>query len=296
MTNSFKIVVRSYGRAAHIAKHTVGFLNRQEGLDTSSNLFLVVHRDQVKEYEEALKECSVAGFIVKDKKGGHESIKAAHRFFPEGEPLLFMDDDFIEIFHYEKLENRGRRPLRSIVNYADDAFRTCAENGIGLWGVNLTNNFLYKKNSPFKEIKPAHICGGFFGGFNESILCTEQAHEEDRIRGARYIVRDGGTLIYNWLGAPAPLLEGGMAQDRSGGTRELCEEAFRTEPAYAKICSDPFLHKSEGYWTVRFKNRTQLRKIIRLKEVRWSGFFQEDPDPVRAVPGPDLLEMFSEEK
>ena len=293
MSSQPKIVVRSYGRSKEVLGHTLQFLRSQERLDLSSALYMVVHEDQAREYEAEIKDFPLAGFIVKDKKGGHESIKAAHRFFPEGEPILFMDDDFLEIFHYEQLVNKGRVPLRNLVDYVEDAFRTCAEKGVGLWGANFTNNFLYKKGSPFKEIKPAHICGAFFGGFNEPLLCTEQAHEEDRIRGSRYIERDGGTLIYNWWGAPAPVLAGGMQQDRAQGTKELCEAASRNEPSYAKICTEPYFLEAEGYWTSRFKNKTRLRKILRLKEVRWSGFFQKDPDENPALKT-NLLEIFSE--
>jgi hypothetical protein len=253
---------------------------------------MVVHEEQAKEYEAELKDFPLAGFIAKDKKGGHESIKAAHRFFPEGEPILFMDDDFLEIFHYTKLINKGRTPLRNLADYIEDAFRTCTEQKVGLWGANFTNNFLYKNGSPFKEIKPAHICGGFFGAFNESLICTDQAHEDDRIRGSRYIERDGGTLIYNWWGSETPILGGGMQQDRVQSTKDLCEEARRTEPSYAKVCTEPYFLESEGYWTTRFRSKTQIRKILPLKEVRWSEFFQGNQDS-SPKPSADVLEIFS---
>lgn len=279
------IVVRSFGRAGLIKNMTLKVLSEQKDIDLAKDLWIVVHKDEVYKYESALKDFPKRGFIVKTKKGGHESIIAAHKHFPEGEPLVFFDDDMIELSHYEKLDPKGLKKLQTLGSYCENAWSTLEKYGWASWTASLITNFFWMRNKPWKEFRPHLMCGGFWAAYNSNLIPTRNAHEDDRVRTARYIEKYGGTLVYNWICSSGfeRTVAGGMQSsgDRSSAkarymqTYGICKHLHRTDRLYHKYHGEPYYKKSTGYWTVRQKSITSIKKIRPFRHRKWSNYFQD---------------------
>ena len=129
--------------------------------------------------------------------------------------------------------------------------------------------------------------GDFWGGFNDrSMMKPSHAHEDDRMRSARYAERDGGILVYNWVGQKGGVqLSGGMqagdrgtAAQRIENTRRICMDLYATEPLYRKYHIEPYLKKKMDYYTTRMKSAPQIQKIRPFRHTKWSAYFQSSPD------------------
>lgn len=297
----FKIVVRSYNRSDLIQERTLKFLAAQRDLDLAKNLYIVVHESEKELYERALQGFPKAGFIVKTVKGIHQSVLAAHRFFTPGERLVFMDDDIESLQYFNgALTKEARLDLDVFGRFAADAFRTLDDIGIPTcWSVSVVSNLMFKQGKPFKEFRPHHVCGPLWGGFNSETITTSQGHDEDRIRTARCIQDFGGVLIYNWLSATNWGTEnpGGMAHERGGAekqariekTRELCYHLWENDPLYRKYHFEPSFNENTGCWTTRLLPISTIRKLREFKHLKWSGFFQNEPDEEEASPIEDMF-------
>ena len=282
-----KIIVRSYKRSHLIQERTLRVLGNQKDIDLSSQLYIVVHKSEVGEYEKALQDFPKAGFIVKKEKGGHKSIEAARRFFAEGEKLLFLDDDIPEITHYVGQPSaEAGEPLDCLGRYMDDAFSTLDRIGAASWTVKFLSNLLWMSKKPWKQFRPHHMSGNFWGAYNSDLFLTDWAHEDDFLRCARYIEEYGGTLVYNWFTSKGndDILPGGMQSSGDRGenilerTKEICDEIWESDALYRKYCYPPSLQAYRGVYTSKLRPISSIRKIRPHKTTSWSGYFQEKPD------------------
>ena len=298
--SDIKIIVRSHKRESKILEMTLGLLARQEDLDLSKCLYLNINRDELPAYEAALGDFPRAGYIVCEKKGGHHSINTTIDYFPQGEKVVFMDDDTLKMWEwYEGPANsKTTRPMVKLGAYLQDAFATLEAGYAKAFHMYCMPNAFYKKGKPFKEVRPHLLGGDFWGGFNDaSMMKTSHAHEDDRMRSARYAERDGGILVYNWLGQDGGVqMEGGMqAGDRGSReariekTRSICARLYEEEPLYKKFHIEPYLKEKMDYYTTRMKNIRQIQAIRPFTHWRWSEYFQENPDQQEKTP---VEEMF----
>lgn len=298
------IVVRSYGRAEFIRQMTLKVLEAQKDLNLEKELFLVVHESEVGEYEKALRDYPHAGLIVKTEKGGNNSIKAAHEYFSEGEPLVFLDDDIPVLKHY--VEEPSKESLTELTNlgaYIEDAWQTLQKTGLGRsWTATTLSNTAWTQGKPWKEFRPHIMWGSFWAAYNSPLILTDFAHEDDRVRSAKYIEEFGGTLVYNWLwskGGGLPI-RGGMQSSgdrasldqRAARTLEVCQHLLENDPLYRKYHTQPRFREKEATWSVRQKSITAVSKIRPFQHVTWSTFFQAQPDEERDL----VRELFGEER
>ncbi len=279
----YKIVVRSFGRSHMIRNMTPKFLQGQKDLSLKDCLYFVVHESELALYEEALQDVEKAGFIVKKSRGGNESIRAAREYFPDGTPILFMDDDVPSLLHYRETPTKSNQEkLDCLGAYIEDAFKTLSEIGAESWSISNARNFFWISGKPWKEFRPHLIIGGLFGAFNSDLLLTRYSHEDDQERSSRYIDHFGGSLIYNWVIDETidERLEGGMqlSPDRASvdRTRVICEDLWENDEAYRKFHSAPEVNKYLGLYTAKLKNLTQIRKLRPFRHRIWSSFFSPE--------------------
>lgn len=122
----FKIVVRSHARSQTILDQTLALLRQQQDLDLSRSLYLALHREDVPDYERVLKDYPHAGLIIGNERGGHSRTNDACDYFPEGEPLLFMDDDGSPSVEWPGPPvTTPKRPWTNLSRYASDPERSC---------------------------------------------------------------------------------------------------------------------------------------------------------------------------
>lgn len=296
---SFKIVVRSYRRSETILSHTLGLLREQGDLDLSSCLYVVVDEGEAGAYEEALSGYPMAGLLACRMEGGHSPTNHAADLFPEGERLVFMDDDHPPSWEWlAQPPAGGRRPLTNLGRYILDGFATLDAGYGGIFGFRTGSNGFWKGAAPWKEWSPKPVYGGIWGAYNDrGMIKTDQGHVDDLIRSARYLDRYRGTVTYNWIGQGELFNNSGGMQsssDRGTGdarlevTRMYCERALR-DPVVARYYkSELLLDRRQGYYNLAPKAVPSILKGWGKGDTRrkWSTYFQAEPDPIPEAADP----------
>jgi hypothetical protein len=280
-----KIAVRSYGRSDSIVKKTIGTLLEQEDLDLGRQLVVAVTQEEYADYKFALEAAPLLDLIIVPK-GGHNATNGLIDYFPEGEQIIFMDDDISNVKHYTDIYDNSSRVatkcLGSIFGYGFDRF-SCAP-----FGIDFTPNLMFKQGKPFAEFKLRKIGGAWWGAHNSGSLKTLQSHEDDNIRTARALHDHGGVGSINWLVATTAVgtNKGGMQSSgdrgtdgRADQTKSACLRALEEPYVRSYYQYDPVFIDSMNFYSLRLKNIRELRKQFPLsKELRWSGFMQDKPD------------------
>lgn len=285
----FKIIVRTHKREQMLLNMTLKVLSQQTDLDLGKCLWLNINEGEIPNYEPYLKDFPHAGIIPCYKKGGHHSINTTIDFFPQGEKVVFMDDDTMSMWEWNEgpKQSKQQRPMTCLGKYLTDAFTTLEQGYAKAFHMYCMPNAFYKQKKPFKEVRPHLLGGDFWGGFNDaSMMKTSHAHEDDRMRSARFAERDGGILVYNWVGQKGGVqLQGGMQAGDRGSleqriekTREICMDLWENEPLYRKFHVEPYLKEKMDYYTTRMKSIPQISKIRPFVHWKWSSYFQGNPD------------------
>lgn len=294
-----KIAVRSYGRSDSILKKTLGFLQSQKDLDLANQLVLAVaDEDEYEKYKNALgNNIYQEQFPIKDiiitARGGFAATNGLINYFPEGEQVIFMDDDISSVKGYTDIMDKDSRyevnDIGRYFTYAFEKFEDCP------FGFDFTPNLMFKQGKPFAEFKMRKIGGAWWGAYNDKkLLKTAQSHEDDNIRSAKALKKFGGVGAINWLVATTAvgINIGGMqaSGDRGDGTKESMSRSEKTKAACWSALdikevaefyqNEPVFIESMNFWSLRLKNIRELRKMYPLnQEIKWSGYFQHVPDP-----------------
>jgi hypothetical protein len=294
---TFKIAVRSYGRADQILKKTLGELLKQKDLDLGNQLVLAVTAEQYDEYRRELNHPIRGQYPIKDiikvPVGGFQATNGLVEYFPEGEPVIFMDDDIGSIKGYRDIMDKDSRydvtDLGAYFRYAFDQFESP-------FGFDFTPNLMFKQGKPFAEFKMRKIGGAWWGArIDRGLLKTAQSHEDDNIRTARALARFGGVGSINWMVATTAVgtNKGGMQSsgDRDADearlfkTKMACEHAIHSHPEVRRFYQEePVFIDSMNFYSLRLKNIRDLRKENPgVKELKWSTFFQMAPDTTTSL-------------
>lgn len=279
-----KIAVRSYGRSTTILKKTLGSLRQQTDLDLGKQLVLAVTSDQYLEYKTALKGYPLLDMITV-AQGGHNATNGLINYFPEGEQVIFMDDDISNIKAYTDIMDKTSRydvyDLGKYFRYAFDKFEDVP------FGFDFTPNLMFKQGKPFAEFKMRKIGGAWWGAYNDKVrLKTEQSHEDDNIRTARALHNYGGVGSINWLVATTAVgtNPGGMqssgdrdSDGRAAATKSACERAYWENPEVREFYQPtPVWIDSMNFYSLRLKNIRELRKQFpNNSELTWPNYFQD---------------------
>jgi hypothetical protein len=263
-------------------------------------ILVLANKDQYELYRDNLKTFPISE-VIYGGVGGHNAINAAIDHIPEGEPVVFMDDDISNIKIWTDIKDSvSRIPVLDLGRTFDYIFDEMASHNQGqIFRIHSGENWTFKTNAPFFEFAPKQIGGMWWGGFNSDLMKTEQSHEDDNIRTSRYLCRDRGCYSFNWISASSSIglshggmqssLDRGGAGQRKNSTLAACQAALAI-PEVAKIYqSEPVWKESMQFYTLKMKNIRDLRKILDSSESRWSSFFQKYPDE---KPNISSLEQF----
>lgn len=282
----YRVVVRSYKRHGMFKQMTYKMLV-DNGIDVSERLYIVVANEEERElYAEALWNLPYKEIIVAEI-GGHKAIEHSVKKFPEGYPLVFMDDDLEYFFEFtDKPEKENFvKQSSNLERYLLDGFNSL-KDGREIFSFSFYKNDFYIKEKPFKEFRPYNIPGGFFGVLNSEKIITDHAHLDDIHRTCRYIDKTGGCLIYNWCGFETNTGNnpGGMQASGDRGDeetrmqvmKEMCERVY--DISYVKkFCKEPKVAYT-GMWEVKLKSIVQIKKLRNFDHLKWDKYFQSSPN------------------
>lgn len=279
---STNYIVRTYKRSNTILDQTLKCLREQNDIDLGNKLYIVVaNNEELQLYKTVLVDYPVKDFIVADV-GIDKATNAITTYFPEGEPIVVLDDDiyhmkcFTDISTSKSLETMHN--FGSVVEYTFDKINKI--NPRSIFSQTPTTNWMFKRNKPFLEYKAGPLVGGIYGGYNDkTLMYCPQGHDEDNIRTAAYLDAGIPNFMLNHLVFNKGFLtnSGGMqaSGERGKSPAELKDKCSKLMdyPGMVKFYNPP-AELRPGYWGCTIKNKRELDKLIQYKHHTWSTYMQ----------------------
>jgi hypothetical protein len=285
--DDYVIACRSYGRATSFPKKTYRMLEHTKLID---RLYVFVATAAEKKlYREQLPEFP-AGRIVIGAPGLAPVTRCICKYFPEGQRIVFMDDDLEQFFvmpFMPSMPSSGKIQKDSTVlhKYLEDGFRTIDAHDLGSFTFSFLSNSFYLTGKPFKEFRPFLVGGNFFGCRNDrSLIPVHVGHADDVLRSSRFFERYGGTLVYWYAGFGTHYGKeaGGMQSSGDRGdaasrlqlTKEISQKLYDSEELLQAYATPPQCIENANLWSLKLKNVTQIRKAMKARgvELRWAAW------------------------
>jgi hypothetical protein len=256
----YVIAVRSYARAHDFPQMTYKVLH-DAGLTSILHIF-VASPEEKQTYQAALGDRPYKEIIV-GELGGANAIRAICNYFPIGQRIVFMDDDFRNFGYVH-----GPADLTGLLA---DGFQTIDKYNCGAFTFDFISNRFWLKDKPRKIIRPFHLVGGFFATRNDpALIITDTSHCDDLIRSVRYIERYGGVLVYSgaYFRTKYGTEPGGMQQsgDRAN-TAQIVQALYDSDPVIRAYAVPPFKEKQTGYTSIKLKKLPALKKAMVAKGI-----------------------------
>lgn len=197
------------------------------------------------------------------------------KYFPEGQRIVFMDDDLDQFFIMPK-KGRIQKDSTILHKYLEDGFRTIDEHDLGSFTFSFMSNNFYLTGKPFKEFRPFILGGSFFCVRNDPKMITvDVGQSEDVLRSCRYFDRYGGTLVYWYAGFGTHYGKesGGMQSSGDRGdeatrlkkTKEVSQKLYDSEEVLQAYATPPQFIENANLWSLKLKNVTQIRKAMKTR-------------------------------
>jgi len=163
-----------------------------------------------KEYSQLYPELEihVGGETLKDKRS------IIQYYYPEGQKIVFIDDDIKNIVVYDESELRGKRNLSDFNALVELAFSLCEKKDNSFWGVYPVDNSLFMK--PVIRTNLCYCVGALYGVINKRIN-TETNYAEDFERSILYWLMENKVLRLDFIGLSTQYYkqEGGLQETRT---------------------------------------------------------------------------------
>ncbi len=209
----YVIAVPSYDRAALLQKATLRVLEKH-GIDPSRVYIFVANEEELAKYKSELPPMWKKRLVVAVL--GMKNVRIfMSEFFPEGQCIVYMDDDVHEIWDtwWDKdkfaakpagsvrMAGNTLVPLVNLDFFINTAFEECRTRGRRLFGVNAVKNPFFCKAPNDPEQNSAirdglyFAVGTFYGCINDRNACGITAEvKTDYELTLRYYLLDGGVL------------------------------------------------------------------------------------------------------
>jgi len=292
--DEYVIACRSYGRATVFPKKTFRMLEHNK---LTGRLYVfVASAAEKRAYRDNLPAEFPADRIIVGVPGLAPITRFICKYFPEGQRILFVDDD-LEYFFVMPRKGQGRMQKDSgnLHRYVEDAFRTIDAHDLGSFTFSFLSNAFYLTGKPFKEFRPFIVGGSFFGARNErKLIPVDVGQAEDVLRSCRYFEKYGGTLVYWYAGFATHYGKepGGMqssgdrgdAASRLKTTKEISQKLYDSEELLRAYATPPQFVEAANLYTLKIRTLPQIRKEMKARgvEARWAVWDGFTVKPVEA--------------
>jgi hypothetical protein len=270
----YVIAIPSYHRENTLKKKTMRVLQDYK-IDPKKIIIFVADKDQEQIYRNALDKSSYNKLVV-----GRPGIKNIRNFmpkyFPEGQHILYMDDDINHIYDTinhgdprDKTDNK-QIPLVNLKKLIDNGFNLARKNEIHNWGVYPANNpfFMTAKQKCGNSHIGTKLC--YIIGFMTGVINNKNAEirtiddKEDYERSIKYYLKDNGLIRFNNITCATRCYKepGGMQVERT--KQRIHDSAVYLTEQYRNLCSLNTSKKS-GYTEIRLRDR---RPDINIKKIK----------------------------
>jgi len=248
-----QFVVPSLGRAVSIKDKTIASLRSSKVPDSRIWVF-VASKEEAKIYRDHIPEVNIVIGVL----GIAQQRIFINEYFPQGTPLVSLDDDVIVV---QKDGKKVKNFEGSLIDLATRAFALCEELKVRFWGVPVSGNGFFMSHECVHGLR--RCSGNLYGEYaGDSEVQSLLPHSEDVEKQLKHIRKYGGLLRLNDVGVVQTFFaEGGMVQLVGGveKRRELYRQVSLDLAAeYSELMSFKEPKKSDGSFE-KFKNITISR-------------------------------------
>lgn len=251
--DKYQIAIPSYKRHKTLLNKTLNVLEHYE-IDPKRVTIFVADQEEHEEYKRALRKSQYQNLVVA-LPGIMEVRNFMWEYYPEGTPVLFMDDDIQQVQRLVKAKGEKAR-LEEVTDLYRDVvvpgFSTCREYNSYIWGIYAATNAMFMDASNQEEIEREdvnpdeitignqYIIASFYGAIirHRKNLLVGCADKEDHERSVLHFIEDGRTvrLKYltvktNYYNEPGGLQETRTVDTISDGARYMKERY----PNYVRV-------------------------------------------------------------
>ena len=266
-----KYIIPSFKRFEKLKSQTLAFLNRH---DINTNDIYVFVRGDDPELQDYLSlEVNV---VVLDVKGIGKTHNAITAYFDEGEHLVEIDDDLLDIY------NEEREVLETPFNIvAECIFQKLEEQKLSYCGTYSVVNPMFMKSCKEYTTDLRYCLGCLRFRINRQEVLVDTDYSEDFENCMLHYLRDGGLLKANWIACKTNnYSDGGCDGDGRNFEREYEAKKYLKD-CYPELCT--LFQRKNKRWDLRLKDK-------RLKP--WMYAFVINAYPERTKKYGDKYTMF----
>jgi hypothetical protein len=230
----YVIAIPSYRRASLCNDKTLTMLSKHHIPKNIINVYVV--EEELDVYQKTLQPHLYHKLIV-GKKGLVQQREFIQSQYPEGQCIVFLDDDIDSV-------DLSLSTYTSLSTFLKDAFQITKQHHAYLWGVYPVFNPFFRK--PRKPIETClnYIVGAFYGIINRNLpslrlTTTRNGQKEDVERTIRYFKEDGIVIRFSKIGFVTQYYgkEGGLGtfEKRLSLMKTASQRLKKKYPLYGEI-------------------------------------------------------------
>ena len=233
----YEVAIPSYRRPQTVVEKTLTELRRLEVPKDCIRIF-VADDAEAEEYDRSVPRDWYKELVV-----GVKGMAAIRNFiqtwYPEGTPLLYVDDDIRSVLFYRSKKATEPGTPEEFERMVVGGFRQTRSLGFKLWGIMAGKNPFWMSETPSTNLK--FICGDLYGIWVTHDLEKYGVNvddKEDYERSIKYFLADGGVFRWNHVACETAfyLEPGGMQEDRTLETiRQGAEYIVSKYPGLARM-------------------------------------------------------------
>jgi glycosyltransferase involved in cell wall biosynthesis len=235
----YTIVIPTYNRVDGLIKKTLQTLKRHRVPPEKIVLF-VADTEEAERYAD-IQRLGLVSEIRKGVKGLGPQRNVIMSHFPEGTPLVCLDDDVegfyrLESDHLVQLEPDGFEAM------VQQGFAECVASGASFWGIYPCKNAFFMKKAAEVSYDLKFVIGSFWGCFSSTeIVISGNGEKEDYQRCIQYWERDKRIVRLNHFCHKTATYKnsGGMQSEgqaaRVAREREAAQKLLDRYPEYVLL-------------------------------------------------------------
>lgn len=219
---NYKIVIPSHKRSDIIGNKVLTMLEKYHIL--RSNIYIFVEQSEIETYTNALPGYN----IIKGAKGIGKQRETISKYFGEGEWIVSLDDDVVEIYEH-------KNPLKDLNKFIMNTIEKLKSKNLTLCGIYPVNNYFFCQSTTTFDLR---FCIGQFKIFKNIKEVETRSYEllEDYQNTIMHYLYSGGVMRYNYIRVNANYNRG------TGGLKEYrtlerkCEEVEDFTNEFSEFC------------------------------------------------------------